>query len=106
MKRVLVIQSCSLLQLVTYFFPFRVSDQLVFLLENLKFSLSLQVYFGCCSFTGVTIKALLSPREANLISDLPEGGLFQKSSDKDIFDSISTPLSNILWNRHIILWHK
>ena len=47
-----------------------------------------------------TVKALLNPRGADLISDLPEGGvigrglireagLFTKSSDKDIFGSFS-----------------
>ena len=57
-----------------------------------------------------TVKALLSPRGAYLISDLPEGGLnreggllergglFTKSSDKDIFGS-----KDIL-RRHLSQW--
>ena len=55
-----------------------------------------------------TVKALLSPRGAYLILDLPEGGLnrdggllerrglFTKSSEKDIFGSFSVPLFHIL----------
>ena len=64
-----------------------------------------------------TVKALFSPRGANLISNLAEGGLiergliregglfslFTKSSDKDIFGSFSVPLSHILRNQHTIL---
>ena len=46
---------------------------------------------------------------AHLISDLPEGGLnregglFTKSSDKDIFGSFSVLLPHILRNQHTIL---
>ena len=62
-----------------------------------------------------TVKALLSPRGAYLISDLPEGGLnreggllergglFTKSSDKDIFGSFSVLLSHSLRNQGTIL---
>ena len=65
--------------------------------------------------TKVTVKALLSPRGAYLISDLPEGGLnreggllergglFTKSSDKDIFGSFSVLLSHSLRNQGTIL---
>ena len=63
----------------------------------------------------LTVKALLSPRGAYLISDLPEGGLnreggllergglFTKSSDKDIFGSFSVLLSHSLRNQGTIL---
>ena len=62
-----------------------------------------------------TVKALLSPRGAYLILDLPEGGLnreggllergglFTKSSDKDIFGSFSVLLSHSLRNQGTIL---
>ena len=62
-----------------------------------------------------TVKALLSPRGAYLISDLPEGGLnreggllergglFTKSSEKDIFGSFSVLLFHILRIQHTIL---
>ena len=65
--------------------------------------------------TDHTVKALLSPPGAHLISDLPEGepnrergllergDLFTKSSDKDIFGSFSFPLSHILRNQHTTL---
>ena len=53
-----------------------------------------------------TANALLSPREAYLISKLLEGGLFRKLSDKDIFGSFSVLLSHILQNQHTILWLK
>ena len=65
---------------------------------------------------GITVKALLSPRGAYLISDLPEGGglnreggllerggLFTKSSDEDIFGSFSVVLSHSLRNQGTIL---
>ena len=62
-----------------------------------------------------TVKALLSPRGAYFISDLPEGvrngeggllergGLFTKSSGKDIFGSFSVLLSHSLRNQGTIL---
>ena len=56
-----------------------------------------------------TVKTLLSPQGAYLISDLPEGGLnregglFTKSSDKTIFGSFSVLLSHILRNQGTIL---
>ena len=62
-----------------------------------------------------TVKALLSPQGAYLISDLPEGGLnreggllergglFTKLSDKDIFGSFSVLLSHSLRNQGTIL---
>ena len=62
-----------------------------------------------------TVKDLLSPRGAYLISDLPEGGLnreggllergglFTKSKDKDIFDSFLVLSTQILRNQHTIL---
>ena len=56
-----------------------------------------------------TAKALLSPPGAYLISHLPEGGLnregglFTKSSDKDIVGSFSVLLSHILRNQDTIL---
>ena len=60
------------------------------------------------------LKAPLSLRGAYLISDLPEGGLiergliregglFTKSSDKDIFGSYSVLSSHILRNQHTII---
>ena len=61
-----------------------------------------------------TVKALLSPRGAYLILDLPEGGLnrkggllergglFTKSSEKDIFGSFSVLLFHILQIQHTI----
>ena len=61
-----------------------------------------------------TVKALLSPRGAYLILNLPEeglnreggllerGGLFTKSSEKDIFGSFSVPLFPILRIQHTI----
>ena len=64
-----------------------------------------------------TAKALLSPRGAYLISDLAEGGLiergliregglFTKSSDKDILGSFSVRLSHILRNQQRIFLLK
>ena len=59
-------------------------------------------------FFWVTVKALLSPRGAYLILDLPEGGLlergglFTKSSEKDIFGSFSVLLFHILRIQHTI----
>ena len=59
-----------------------------------------------------TLKALLSPRGAYLILDLPEGGLnregglFTKSSEKDIFGSFSVPLFHILRIQHTIFRFK
>ena len=63
----------------------------------------------------LTVKALLSPRGAYLILDLPEGGglireggllerggLFTKSSEKDIFGSFSVLLFHILRIQHTI----
>ena len=66
------------------------------------------------ALSGVTVKALLSPRGAYLILDLPEGGLnreggllergglFTKSSEKDIFGSFSVLLFHILRIQHTI----
>ena len=59
-------------------------------------------------------KSSIKPPSAYLISDHPEGGLiergritegglFTKSSDKDIFGSFSVLLSRILRNQHTIL---
>ena len=68
-----------------------------------------------CFQSMATVKALLSPRGAYLISDLPEGGLnreggllergglFTKSKDKDIFDSFLVLSTQILRNQHTIL---
>ena len=72
-------------------------------------------YFPIQISIDFTVKALLSPRGAYLISDLPEGGLnreggllergglFTKSSDKDIFGSFSVLLSHSLQNQGTIL---
>ena len=72
-------------------------------------------HFGGYEICITTVKALLSPRGAYLISDLPEGGLnreggllergglFTKSSDKDIFGSFSVLLSHSLRNQGTIL---
>ena len=65
-----------------------------------------------------TVKALLSPRGAYLISDRPEGGglierglireggLFTKFSHKDIFGSFSVLSSHILHIQHTIFLPK
>ena len=63
------------------------------------------------------VKALLSPRGAYLILDAPEGGLidrgliregglFTKSSDKDIFGSFSVLIPHVLRTQHTILLVK
>ena len=58
-------------------------------------------------------KSSVKPPEGLLISDLTEGGglnreggLFIKSSDKDIFGSFSVLLSHVLLNQHTILRRK